>query len=193
MFGPYLAPLGVLAAVPLYALAAQRYLHVHAIDPADVAELAVRLRANAAENPRAELRAPLTIDDVLASRMVAPPIHKLEDAPWSDGARPVPAAPRSRRKPDESASRAACRRELPSRQPPVELLGGRVALAIEVLARRLASVDLPARESPRVHDSGDGAALRCAGFAGSRGGGPRGRPRSRAPRSTRSRPCRRSR
>lgn len=86
MFGPYLAPLGVLAAVPLYALAAQRYLRVHAIDPADVAELAVRLRVNAVENPRAELRTPLTTDDVVASRVVAPPIHKLEAAPWSDGA-----------------------------------------------------------------------------------------------------------
>ena len=88
-FGPYLGPLGLLAVVPLYALAAQRYLHDYAIDPAAVAELCVRLRANAARNPRAELREPLTVDDVLASRVVCPPIHKLEAAPWSDGAAAV--------------------------------------------------------------------------------------------------------
>ena len=88
-FGPYLAPLGLLAVVPVYALAAQRYLHDHGIEPAAVAELAVRLRERAARNPRAELRDPLTVDDVLGSRVVCPPIHKLEAAPWSDGAAAV--------------------------------------------------------------------------------------------------------
>jgi acetyl-CoA acetyltransferase len=86
MQGPYLAPYGVIAAVPLYALCAQRYMHEHGIAPEAIAELAVRLRANAARNPRAELREPLTVADVLTSRMVCPPIHKLEAAPWSDGA-----------------------------------------------------------------------------------------------------------
>jgi len=75
--------------VPVYALAAQRYLHDHGIEPAAVAELAVRLRERAARNPRAELRDPLTVDDVLGSRVVCPPIHKLEAAPWSDGAAAV--------------------------------------------------------------------------------------------------------
>jgi acetyl-CoA acetyltransferase len=87
--GPYIGPLGLAAVVPLYALCAQRYLHDHGIEPAAVAELSVRLRANAASNPRAELREPLSVDDVLGSRMVCPPIHKLEAAPWSDGAAAV--------------------------------------------------------------------------------------------------------
>lgn len=85
MYGPYLAPYGVVAALPCYALAAQRYMHEHDVPPESIADLAVRLRANAAKNPRAELRDPITIDDVLASRLVSPPIHKLEAAPWSDG------------------------------------------------------------------------------------------------------------
>ena len=51
-----------------------------------MAELPVRLRRHAALNPRAELREPLTVEDVLASRIVSPPIHKLEAPPWSDGA-----------------------------------------------------------------------------------------------------------
>lgn len=82
---PWLAPYGVIAALPLYALSAQRYMHQYRVSPEAVAELPVRLRANAARNPRAELREPITVEDVLGSRMVSPPIHKLEAAPWSDG------------------------------------------------------------------------------------------------------------
>ena len=85
MYGPWLGPYGVIAALPLYALAAQRYMHDHDVSPEAVAELPVRLRRNAAENPRAEQREPITVEDVLGSRMVSPPIHKLEAAPWSDG------------------------------------------------------------------------------------------------------------
>jgi acetyl-CoA acetyltransferase len=86
MMGPYVAPYGVFAAVPCYALSAQRYMHEHGIEPDAVAELPVRLRAHAALNPRAEHRAPIEVQDVLASRMVCPPIHLLEAPPWSDGA-----------------------------------------------------------------------------------------------------------
>ena len=86
MFGPYLAPYGVMTAVPCYALSAQRYMYEHDISPEQIAELPVRLRSHAALNPRAELRDPLTVEDVLASRVVSPPIHMLESPPWSDGA-----------------------------------------------------------------------------------------------------------
>jgi acetyl-CoA acetyltransferase len=89
MQGPFLAPYGVLRAVPCYALCAQRYMHEHGLSPADIAELPVRLRENAARNPRAELRDLITVEDVLESRMVSPPIHKLEAPPWSDGAAAV--------------------------------------------------------------------------------------------------------
>jgi acetyl-CoA acyltransferase len=85
MYGQWLAPYGVIAAMPCYALAAQRYMHDHDLSTAEIAEVAVRLRANATLNPRAELREPITVADVLASRTVCPPIHKLEAAPWSDG------------------------------------------------------------------------------------------------------------
>lgn len=85
MYGAYLGPYGVIMAVPCYALAAQRYMYEHGVEAEDVAALAVHLRGNAARNPHAELRGPLTVEDVLASRMVAPPIHKLESPPWSDG------------------------------------------------------------------------------------------------------------
>jgi acetyl-CoA acetyltransferase len=86
MYGPYLGPYGVVAALPCYALAAQRYMHDHAISAEAIAELPVLLRRNAGRNPRAELRDPIEVADVLGSRVVSPPIHKLEAAPWSDGA-----------------------------------------------------------------------------------------------------------
>jgi acetyl-CoA acetyltransferase len=86
MFGPFIAPYGVMTAVPCYALSAQRYMYEHGVTPAQVAELPVRLRRHATLNPRAEQRDPLTVDDVLSSRLVSPPIHKLEAPPWSDGA-----------------------------------------------------------------------------------------------------------
>jgi acetyl-CoA acetyltransferase len=85
MLGPYVAPYGVLAPITCYALCAQRYMHERGVAPEQVAELAVRLRRNATLNPRAELREPITVEDVLSSEVVSPPIHKLEAPPWSDG------------------------------------------------------------------------------------------------------------
>ena len=85
MLGPWVAPYGVLTAVPCYALSAQRYMYEQGISAEQVAELPVRLRRHAALNPIAELREPITVDDVLGSRVVSPPIHKLEAPPWSDG------------------------------------------------------------------------------------------------------------
>ena len=85
MLGSYVAPYGVLTAVSCYALSAQRYMHEQGISAEQVAELPVRLRRHAALNPLAEHREPLTVEDVIASRMVSPPIHKLEAPPWSDG------------------------------------------------------------------------------------------------------------
>jgi acetyl-CoA acetyltransferase len=78
MMGSYVAPYGVLTAVSCYALSAQRYMHEHGIAAEEIAELPVRLRQHAALNPIAEQREPLSVEDVLASRMVCPPVHKLE-------------------------------------------------------------------------------------------------------------------
>lgn len=86
MFGPQLGLYGLLMPLPLHALAAQRYIHEHGVDRRDAAELPVRLRYNASLNMDAELRTPLSVEDVLASRLVAPPIRSLEMAPYSDGA-----------------------------------------------------------------------------------------------------------
>ena len=48
--------------------------------------IAVNARANAARNPYAHLRDPMTMDDVMASPMLWDPIRYLETCPSSDGA-----------------------------------------------------------------------------------------------------------
>jgi acetyl-CoA C-acetyltransferase len=48
--------------------------------------IAVKARANAARNPHAHLRAPVTLEEVLASPMLWDPIRRLESCPTSDGA-----------------------------------------------------------------------------------------------------------
>jgi acetyl-CoA acetyltransferase len=50
-----------------------------------LAAIAVAARANAANNPEAMYRDPLTIDDVVASRMIADPLHKFDSCVISDG------------------------------------------------------------------------------------------------------------
>lgn len=81
----YEVPLG--ATIPAYyALLASAYLDRHDADPATaLAPLAVQLRAHAARHPGAQFRAPVTVEDVVASRSVAEPLHLLDCCPVSDG------------------------------------------------------------------------------------------------------------
>jgi acetyl-CoA C-acetyltransferase len=72
----------------LYALGAQRYLGVHGATPEQLAQVAVKNKAHGARNPRAHLgrRAPPTLDEVLASKMIAEPLTLLQCCPTTDGA-----------------------------------------------------------------------------------------------------------
>jgi acetyl-CoA acetyltransferase len=56
------------------ALAMQRYMHDSGATRADFAQLAVVSRANAAGNPLAVYRDPITVDDYLDSRMISDPL-----------------------------------------------------------------------------------------------------------------------
>ncbi|MEM7016880.1 MAG: thiolase family protein [Pseudomonadota bacterium] len=72
-------PYGNLAQNCGYAMIAQRYQAEFGYDEEAMAKLVVDQRANAARNPNAEFYGrPVTIDDVLNSKMIADPLHMLE-------------------------------------------------------------------------------------------------------------------
>lgn len=64
--------------VASYALAAQRHAHVFGTTAEQLARIAVQCRANAAANPDARFRDPITVDDVLASAPICTPLHLLD-------------------------------------------------------------------------------------------------------------------
>jgi acetyl-CoA acetyltransferase len=86
LYDPYQAAYGIIGVITLYAMAVQRYIHECGIGPEDIAELPVLLRKHAAANPVAVYRTPITEEEVLASRMISPPIHQLEASVMMDGA-----------------------------------------------------------------------------------------------------------
>jgi acetyl-CoA C-acetyltransferase len=75
-FGPTL--------VARYALAAQRHMHEYGTTPEQLAAIAVQCRANAASNPHAMYRTPLTVDEVVNSPMIASPLHRFDCCVISD-------------------------------------------------------------------------------------------------------------
>jgi acetyl-CoA C-acetyltransferase len=68
-----------------YALVAQRHMHEYGTTSEELAAIAVTMRKHAALNPHAKYREPITIDDVLASRMISSPLHLLDCCMISDG------------------------------------------------------------------------------------------------------------
>ena len=77
--GQFELPSGLVAATPSFALLASRYLARFPTAPEALAKISVHERDNALRNPKAIFRdKPITIDDVLSSRMVADPLKLLE-------------------------------------------------------------------------------------------------------------------
>lgn len=74
-----------LTLVGAYALAAQRHMHEYGTTAEQLASIAVQVREHAARNPHAMYRDPITVDDVLSSKLVADPLHKLDCCVISDG------------------------------------------------------------------------------------------------------------
>lgn len=68
-----------------YAMAARRHMHQYGTTIEQLAEIAVETRANAASNPEAFYRDPITVDDVLGGPMIADPFTKLHCCIRSDG------------------------------------------------------------------------------------------------------------
>jgi len=80
----YEAPYGNVL-IGAYAMAAQRHMHEYGTTSEQLAEIAVAVRGHAKLNPNAMYRDPITVEDVLASRMIADPLHKLDCCVISDG------------------------------------------------------------------------------------------------------------
>jgi len=92
-----------------YGLVARAYMDAYGATSEHFAAVAVSARDHACRHPFAQMREPITIEDVLASRMIADPLHLLDCSLVSDGGCAVVLT---------SAERA---RDL--RQSPVYLLG----------------------------------------------------------------------
>jgi acetyl-CoA acetyltransferase len=95
--------------VGAYAMAARRHMHEYGTTSEQLAEIAVGVREYARLNPDAMYRDPLSVDDVVNSRLIADPLHKLDCCVISDGGGAVILT---------TAERA---RDL--KQPPVYVLG----------------------------------------------------------------------
>ncbi|MET8950661.1 thiolase C-terminal domain-containing protein [Streptomyces sp. NPDC004393] len=71
--------------VAKYAMAARRHMHRYGTTLEQLAEVAVQARANAAANPEAMFRTPVTVDEVLSGPVIADPFTKLHCCLRSDG------------------------------------------------------------------------------------------------------------
>ncbi|WP_338931538.1 acetyl-CoA acetyltransferase [Streptomyces netropsis] len=71
--------------VAKYAMAARRHMHQYGTTLEQFADVAVQTRANAAHNPQAMYRDPITVDDVLGGPLIADPFTKLHCCIRSDG------------------------------------------------------------------------------------------------------------
>jgi acetyl-CoA acetyltransferase len=68
-----------------YAMHAMRHMHEFGTTSEQLAEIAVGVREYASLNPNAIYRDPITVDDVVSSRMIADPLHMLDCCAITDG------------------------------------------------------------------------------------------------------------
>jgi len=107
--GQFEAPYGTSGPTTTFTIPLLRYMKDYGLTHEQLASVAVAQRQWAAKNPRAMFRDIITVDDVLASRMVAYPFHLLECCLVTDGGGALIVT---------SADRAA---DFP--KPPVHVLG----------------------------------------------------------------------
>jgi acetyl-CoA acetyltransferase len=82
--GQYEVPYGG-SLVGSYAMHAMRHMHEFGTTSEQLAEIAVGVREFAGLNPNAIYRDPITVDDVVNSRMIADPLHMLDCCSITDG------------------------------------------------------------------------------------------------------------
>jgi acetyl-CoA acetyltransferase len=85
----WFSPFGAPSAAQWIAMYAQRYMHEHGLTRTQLAQVALTARANAAGNPNAIYRQPITLDQYLSARIISTPFCLYDcDAPC-DGATAV--------------------------------------------------------------------------------------------------------
>jgi acetyl-CoA acetyltransferase len=135
--GQFEAPYGTNGPTSTFTIPVLRYMKEYGLTHEQLAYVAVAQRKWAARNPRAMYRDPITVDDVLASRLVAYPFHLLECCLVTDGGGALVIT---------SADRAA---DLP--KPPVHVLGTGEAAETPIISQ--------------LADFTESAAFRLAGHA----------------------------
>jgi acetyl-CoA acetyltransferase len=86
LYGPVYGLMGLGTPIPIYAMSHQRYMHEHGVSEEAIAGVSVQLRGHAADHPLAQFRKPITVDDVVTSETLCPPIRLLQAASISAGA-----------------------------------------------------------------------------------------------------------
>jgi acetyl-CoA acetyltransferase len=83
--GQFESPYGPTGPPSTFPMGVLRYMKEFGLTHEQLASVAVAQRAWAAKNPRAMMRDPITVDDVLSSRVIAYPMHLLECCLVTDG------------------------------------------------------------------------------------------------------------
>ncbi len=83
--GQFEAPYGPVGPTTMFTIPALRYMKTYGVTEEDLAWVAVIQREWAAKNPRASYHDPITVEDVLASDMIAWPFRKLMCCLVTDG------------------------------------------------------------------------------------------------------------
>ncbi len=89
------APTGI-SFVGLNALIAREYMHRYNVTHEELAEFPVLCHENALDNPKAQFRKKISVEDVLKSPVVADPLRLLDCSGIGDGAAAVVLAPRDK-------------------------------------------------------------------------------------------------
>ena len=79
------SPYGLPMPIGYYAMIAARHMHEYGTTSEQLAEIAVAARQWAQLNPKAWKRDPMTVEDVLASRMISDPLRRLDCCLITDG------------------------------------------------------------------------------------------------------------
>jgi acetyl-CoA acetyltransferase len=119
-----------------YAMVAQRHMYEFGTRPEQLAEIAVAIRRHAGLNPNAKFRDPISVEDVLASRIVSSPLHLLDCCIISDGGGALVVTSRERGR--------------DARRPAVYVLGGSEALCHTGMGRRDLTDIAAAQSGPRA-------------------------------------------